>query len=291
VRAAAVLVALAGCGRWGFAVPLDAVDGAEDGDAPGNGDGDLDTAAPKPDAALLPDGPAMADAPPGMGDYAVTTTTATFTPLSNATVFPGFMPKSDDESFPLALPFTFNFYRVAFTSLQVSVNGYVAFDTPATGADTTQNDCPIDATPPGAMIAAFWDDLYASENAPTATLSYQLSGAAPDRAVTIEWKDFDAFYVAGGGNNSFAQGVRVTHQIVLRETGVIELRYGPRTPPPGSNANKDCGADRHRGCSATVGLEAPASMLFKTVQCGTATGPGPGYVPIDDGKVITLSPI
>ena len=67
--------------------------------------------------------------------------------------------------------------------------------------------------------------------------------------------------------------------------------YGPRTAPSGSNANKDCGPDRHRGCSATVGLEAPASVLFEAIQCGTGAGPGPGYAPIDDGKVITLTPL
>lgn len=292
VRAAVVLaVALAagGCGRWGFAVPLDAVDGGEDTDAPG--DADLDVAAPKPDAAVGPDGPLSADAPPGTGDYAVASTSGTFTPIASGTVVPGFVARADDESYPLALPFAFTFYGVTFTTVNVSVNGYVSFDAPATGADTALNDCPLDSSPPGAMIAAFWDDLYANDAAPAATMTYATTGTAPDRAITFEWKDMDAYYVAGGGNNSFAQGVRVTHQIVLRENGVIELRYGPRTAPSGSNANKDCGPDRHRGCSATVGLEAPASVLFEAIQCGTGAGPGPGYAPIDDGKVITLTPL
>lgn len=290
MRGAVVLaIALAGCGRWGFAVPLDAVDGSEDVDAPG--DADVDVAAPKPDAADLPDATIMPDAPAGMGDYTVAASTATFTPIMNGTVVPGFALKADDESFPLPLPFSFTFYGVPFTSVNVSANGYVTFDAPATGADTVSNDCPLDMTAPGATIAVFWDDLYATDVAPVASLTSKVTGTAPNRAVTIEWKDFDAYYVAGSGNNSFTQGVRVTHQLVLHETGVIELRYGPRTPPPANLAGKDCGADRHRGCSATVGLEAPASMLFKNIQCGTAAGPGPGYMPIDDGKVITLTPM
>lgn len=278
-----IAVALAGCGRWGFGAPLDAT---ADGDL---SDGDLDVGAPKPDASLGPDAPLGADAPPGMGDYMVTISTAAFTPISGGTVVPGFVLKADDESFPLTLPFAFPFFRVSFTTVNISVNGYVTFEAPVTGTDTIDNDCPLDTTAPGATIAAFWDDLYATDIAPAASMSYRITGMAPNRAVTIEWKDLDAYYVAGGGNNSFVQGVRVTHQIVLRESGVIELRYGPRTPP--TDKTKDCGADRHRGCSATVGIEAPASTVIKTLQCGTAAGPGPGYLPIDDGKLVTFTPM
>ncbi len=278
-----------GCGRWGFAVPLDAVDGGEEVDAPTDGDADL--AVPKPDAAAMPDAPPTPDAPAGTGNYQVVNSTATFTPLGNGTVVPGFVAKADDESFPLTLPFAFPFYGVSFTTVNVSANGYVTFEAPATGAETVNNDCPLDMTAPGATIAVFWDDLYATDIAPAASLTSKVTGTAPNRAVTIEWKNFDAYYVAGSGNNSFTQEVRVTHQLVLRESGVIELRYGPRTPPAANLSGKDCGADRHRGCSASVGLEAPASMLFENIQCGTAAGPGPGYMPIDDGKVITLTPM
>ena len=90
------------------------------------------------------------------------------------------------------------------------------------------------------------------------------------------------------GSNAFAQGVRVTQALVLHETGTIEMHYGPRTAP--KTLNRDCGADRHRGCSATIGLEASGSTLFKNVQCGTSTGPGPGYTPIDEGRLFTYTP-
>jgi hypothetical protein len=107
--------------------------------------------------------------------------------------------------------------------------------------------------------------------------------------LTVEWANLDAYYAAGGGGNSFLQGIRVTHQVTIHETGVIEMHYGPRTPPV--DKQKDCGADRHRGCSATIGLEAPASTAFKQVQCGSAAGPGPGYAPIDADHMIVFTPI
>jgi hypothetical protein len=250
-----------------------------------------DGVMPKPDAAPMADAAVTPDSPPGMGDYMVTTATATYASPPNAIVVPGFVLKADDESYPLVLPFPFVFYGVSYAAININVNGFISFDAPVTGADGSINDCPMDTTPPGAIAAAFWDDLYATDVAPTATLTSAVTGVTPNRQLVIEWKDFDAYYLAGGGNNSFLQGIRVTHSIVLREDNVIEFHYGPRTGPTGSNTNKDCGVDRHRGCSATVGLEAPGSTLFKSLQCGTGLGPGPGYAPIDNGKLIRLTPI
>jgi hypothetical protein len=119
-------------------------------------------------------------------------------------------------------------------------------------------------------------------------MTYAFTGSAPDRQLTVEWANLDAYYAAGNGGNSFLQGMRVTQQVTIHETGVIEMHYGPRTAP---TTAKDCGSDRHRGCSATIGLEAPASTMFKTVQCGTASGPGPGYAPIDADHAIVFTPI
>lgn len=263
VRLVVALATLCACGRLGFA-PVD--------DAP----------TPKAGDAAGGDGPPPADSPAGMGDYTVTQTTGAYVPLAGAPV-PGFAAGADDENYSVALPFTFVFYGVPYTSVTVSVNGYLTFGPPASGSDTTSNDCPLDGTAPDAVIAVFWDDLDAG------TISYAVTGSAPDRQLTVEWKDMDAYYVAGNGNNAFTQGIAVTQQVTLHETGAIEMRYGPRTAP--TNVNQDCGADRHRGCSATVGLEAPASTVFDTVQCGTAAGPGPGYTPIDEGRVITFTPI
>lgn len=276
MRARAVLLVglVTGCGRLGF----DASGLTSDGGKP----------SAKPDASgIARDAGPVIDTPPGMGSYTVTQTTAPYTLLSGEPV-PGFAVGADDENYALALPFSFVFYGVPYSQLTVSVNGYVTFGSPVTGTATSDNPCPLAGAPPDATVAVFWDDLYASDTAPLGALSYAYGGAAPDRTLTIEWRDMDAFYTAGGGNNAFTQGVRVTQEVVLHETGVIEMHYGPRTPP--TNANKDCGPDRHRGCSATVGLEAPGTTVLANVQCGTSAGPGPGYTPIDEGRLITFTP-
>src|SRR5205085_897913 len=140
---------------------------------------------------------------------------------------------------------------------------------------------------PDAMIAVFWDDLLASAMYdPRGSITFLAEGTAPDRRFTIEWKDLDAFYKQG--SNYFGQKLRVTHKLVLFETGTIELDYGPRTPP---TYDKDCGLDRHRGCSATIGIEASGGASAITQQCGTSTGPMAPFTPIDEGTRITFTPM
>ncbi len=270
------LICLAGCGRWGF-------DGGADG---GGANDSADTLSPfdgtgDPDAASL-------DTPPGPG-YTVTSGTTTYGSLPAASVVPGFVAGADDESYAMTLPFAFTFYGTSYTTISINVNGFVTFGTPPTGTDTYINDCPLDATTPSATIAVFWDDLFSNTmTAPSGSVDYAQDLAAADRWFAVEWRELDAYFLAGGGNNHFEQNMRVTQQLVLHESGVIEMKYGPRTAP---TLDRDCGLDRHRGCSATIGIEAAASTPMKTVQCGTDTNMlSVGFTPIDSNRRLTFTP-
>jgi hypothetical protein len=277
-RGVAVFALLCGCGRLGFDAPAVVVGGGDDAPA-------ADPDGQPTDVSF--DGVLAIDGPIGMGSYNVSEADETYVDPVGLTPVPGFVLGADDENYTLALPFTFRFYGVDYTSVTASMNGYLTFGTPATDVDSYVNDCPNDGTTPDATIAVFWDDLYANAAVPTAMMSTALEGTSPDRKLTVEWKDMDAFYRAGSGNNAFSQGIVVTQKIVLLESGAIELRYGPRTPPA---QNRDCGLERDRGCSATVGLEAPGGTLTTPVQCGSAAGAGPGYTPLTDRRVIRFVP-
>jgi hypothetical protein len=91
------------------------------------------------------------------------------------------------------------------------------------------------------------------------------------------------------GQSFYSAGMRITQKLVLHEDSSFELHYGPRSAP--EQTQHDCGQDRHRGCSATVGIEAPSSSVYHLVQCGTGAGPMPGYVPLDNGTLIRFAPI
>ena len=242
----------------------------------------------KPDAAPAIDADPTIDAPIGMGSYAIGETTAPYVVLDTADVVPGFEPGTDEGAYDLVLPFTFTYYGIAYTKISIHTNGYVSFGAPAANPEPYENDCPLDASAPDAMIAVFWDDLFASNTvAPFGTMRSLVAGAAPARTLAIEWRDVDAYYHAGTGNNFFSQGVRITQKVVLHETGAIEIHYGPRT---GSSSPKDCGTQRHVGCSATVGLRAPSSAVLQMVQCGSELGFAASATPLVEGRLITFTP-
>src|SRR5262245_55144270 len=136
MRAVFVVVSLAaGCGRMGF--------GTDPPDAPATGDAEemqLRVDAPPPIDA----DPAAPDAQAGSGTYTVTESSAPYASPVGATPVPGFADGADDENFTLALPFTFAFYGVDYTSITISVNGFVAFGPAVSGAESYANDCPID---------------------------------------------------------------------------------------------------------------------------------------------------
>lgn len=270
MRGVVVLALLGGCGRFGF-----------DPSAAGDGGSTV-----KPDGAALVDGDPLVDSPIGFGSYTVVDTTVPYASPAGAQPIAGFTADADDDNFALPLPFTFVFFGIPYTSVTASVNGFLTFGVPPVGVDSYENECPFDTTAPDATIAVFWDDLVASQLGTPAMATATL-GTAPDRAFVVEWRDLDAFYRAGSGNNSFSQGILVTQQVVLHESGAIDLHYGPRTAPA---QDKDCGLARHEGCSASVGIEAPGSPIATPIQCGTALGPQAGFAPLVDGRKITLTP-
>lgn len=266
------LMLLAACGRWGFGEP----DGGlanDDSDATPREDGASD--------AL------QADA--NTAGYTVVIGTTPYPTLPGAAAVPGFAVGADDESYAMTLPFAFQLYGISYTAININVNGFVTFGPAPTGLDAYLNDCPLDATTPAATIAVFWDDLVSdTATAPMGFVTYAQDMSAADPWFAVEWRDLDAYYQAGGGNNHFVQNLRVTHMLVLHESGVFEMKYGPRTAP---TLDRDCGLSRHRGCSATIGIEAASDSPTKTVQCGNEVNAlSAGFTPIDADRLITLTP-
>ncbi|MCC6994166.1 MAG: hypothetical protein IT370_06010 [Deltaproteobacteria bacterium] len=203
-------------------------------------------------------------------------TTGTYVPLTGGTMVPGFvtgLAASDELSWPVNLPFGFDFYGTTHNLINISANMYLTFGTVPADANSYQNDCPLNATAPNDTIALFWDDAYAPSTAPVAELQTKTEGSAPNRRFIIEYKNWDFIWLQGPGNPN-PQNARVTQQVILYENGDIEMRYGPRR----AGVTQDCGANRHLGCGATIGLENAAGTDIDDAQCNLAT--------VNDGKVI-----
>jgi subtilisin family serine protease len=145
---------------------------------------------------------------------------------------------ADDGAARLSLPsgFGFAFYGQPQTYVDISANGYLAIGGDATSAIPWSNTSLPSADQPNGVAAAWWDDLNPNNETHVWT---QVTGAAPDRIVVVEWRDIRPF--AAGATSG------VTFQVRLEEaTDAITLSY------------KDVSAGLASfdgGASATVGLE------------------------------------
>ncbi|KAB2909868.1 MAG: T9SS type A sorting domain-containing protein [Ignavibacteriales bacterium] len=119
-----------------------------------------------------------------------------------------------------AIGFAFTYNGEAVDSFQVSTNGFLRFGT-SLGSATLSNA--LNGLTRG-VVAPFWDDLKAADQS---NITYSVSGAAPNRVLTVQW---DSMHVTWSNATPNAQ-----FQVKLYETtNVIEFVYGQSVAPTGT---------------------------------------------------------
>ncbi len=130
----------------------------------------------------------------------------------------------DDSNQTFALPFTFNFYGVDHTTVNVCSNGFLSF----TSTSTAYSNAGIPSSGvPNDMIAVLWDDL----NPNSAGTIYTYADAANGRFI-VQWD----------GVPYYSSTTYLTFQVILNADGSIVCQYADV-------------ADRGEG---TFGIENPA---------------------------------
>jgi hypothetical protein len=159
------------------------------------------------------------EASPPSGDavnlYTWAQSTSTYTSISGTGTLIG--SGLDDNVFSaLNIGFTFNFDGVAYTQFGLNANGWISL-----GSTVPVNSyTPISTGTTNNVISAMARDLYglATGNG----VYYQTTGSAPNRILTVEWKNWGV-YSTGLSEYNF--------QIKLYETSdSINIVYGPYTP-------------------------------------------------------------
>lgn len=171
----------------------------------------------------------------------------------------------DDCSVSVPIGFAFPFYGERFTSLRVSSNGFVAFapvaDTASAAPRCINAKSPSSLSSLGPIVAPFWDDLDLSSSG---AVYAQLSGVAPYRRLTIEWKGVPHYPGTGAA----------TFEVSLFETtGRILFQYEDTTF--GDVAFDD-------GAAAVAGVQ------NRTGAAGTAHGCGQPV--LTGGLALSFSP-
>ncbi len=167
-------------------------------------------------------------------NYVFTSVAGTFTYNSSPTTIHG-SGVDDNLSGSIPIGFTFQYGCVNYTNIRVSSNGWLTFNTAYTSSDAGNNLATGSNRP---VIAPLWDDLATGSGG---NVNYKLTGTAPNRILTVEWKEMEWRYTASTWGLSF--------QVKLYETSnrieFVYIRNG------GASANLDA-PDASIGLSGTT---------------------------------------
>jgi hypothetical protein len=144
-------------------------------------------------------------------DYNFTTTTTTYTPLTDGTIH-GTDTNNEQVFNAVPLGFTFNYNGTDYTQISISCNGFIAM-----GATVTTSNTAISTGTTNNVIVAMNRDLISRTGG---TLLSAMSGTAPNRVFTVQWAGYRR-------NNSQAVNDTLNFQIKLYETtNLITFNYG-----------------------------------------------------------------
>jgi len=158
----------------------------------------------------------------------------------------------DGYTNPYPIGFNFQFGSVVYTDFIASSNGWMSFNTGVIGSDPANQlagNATQTANAERPIIAPLWDDLDVSGSG--GNVNYKLTGSAPNRVLTVEWKNMM-------WKNS-ALGPVISFQVKLYETSnIIDFCYKAESSSVSSG-------------SASIGLEGPSGTDFYCLTNTTAT--------------------
>jgi hypothetical protein len=222
--------------------------------------------------AFFTPAPAQAAAP----DYAFSVSLGTYDDISDETGYTVSTATGDDGAEDIALPFTFTYDGVGYTTGRISVNGWIAGGTGYTGAGY-ENDLASTVARP--LLAPLWDDL--NDDA-SSEIGYTILGTEPNRVVVVQWSDV-LWEVSEGTPQNF--------QVRLYETtNVIQFIYGAMSAPSG-NPSASIGINDATGGSGHFLSITPAAGTADTVSSTTANNAINSAQYLPGGKTYTFTPV
>ena len=147
-----------------------------------------------------------------VSEYSFSQTSGTYTEITGGTVLG--TNANDNECFnAIPLGFTFTYNGVDYTEVSVQTNAFIAF-----GSTVTNSTMAISSsTATNNIVAALNRDIKSRENG---ELSYLLSGTAPNRVFTVQWKNYRRAPTSAAEDN-------LNFQIQFHEDGnKVKFAYG-----------------------------------------------------------------
>lgn len=147
----------------------------------------------------------------------------------------------DGSENSIAMPFTFKFEGVAYSTFSINTNGVVRLGSAMAASSWTNSLSNTAAQKP--LIAPFWDD----NNKNTGAITYAVTGVTPNQILEIGWDNINI-----GGTGATSATLFASFKMRLHETtDVIEFIYGPTMANAGA-------------LTASVGINGTATFLSVT---------------------------
>ena len=199
--------------------------------------------------------------------YLYSTFTNPYTAITGATTVPAIL-GDDLTQTNIPIGFNFVFCGTTYTTLSVCSNGWLSFANASPTAAVSRTNTAANAGAIGPVLMPFWADLWGTSG--TSTASYTVTGTAPNRVFTFEyknWQEYADFYTfiiffwfytgSGGGNN-------MSMQVKLYETtNIIQYCYGSGPTIGTSTASMDVYT------AGTIGI-AKTATDYQTLNAATA---------------------
>jgi len=178
--------------------------------------------------------------------YSFQQSAGAYSALTGGTVVTGL--GDDGSSNGLPIGFTFNFGGVNYTTFNLNANGFINFGVNIT--TSSFSNLLSNTTTYRPLLAPFWDD----NNATGGTVSYLVTGTAPNRVLTVDWNNINI-----GGSGSTSTTNKASYNLKIYETtNVIEFNYASIMATAGT-------------LTASVGINDNVSYLSVTPAAGNAT--------------------
>lgn len=206
-----------------------------------------------------------------MSDYTFAQTPAAYQEIAGGTQIHG--PAVDDAmSAVIDIGFTFVLDDVAYTQFKANSNGFITLNAASTASLTNALATQI------LILGGMWDDLKTGTNG---NVTYQLTGAAPNRSLIVQFKEMQWYYSV---TTNF-----INFQIVLRETSnLVEYFYGTMGNAPGTSASASIGiSGATAGNYISITPASPTATYSTTTEFNQINGT---HVDFLTGNKYTFSP-
>jgi hypothetical protein len=196
---------------------------------------------------------ALAMSPAWALTYSWTPSTAPYAPIAGTPVT---FTSPDNAMTAVSLPFAFTYDSLAYTSVQVSSNGYLQF---GVAYNSYYNPDLFSTFSPYSVLAPWWDDLIDDA---TGTVAWIVSGTAPNRVFTLQYSAYPDY--------ASTPNARLEFQAKLFETSNrIQFCYGGKTGTANASGTASLGIKGRLGGTFIDGGTGSRTLGISTLNAET----------------------